>query len=230
MGRKGKQRQEARRRARQRREEQQQERPPEEEGVEAEAEAPARQERFGDAEERARGRGARKRAKREVGLLERVSRLRVSPWLIATPVVAIGVGVLAYLILSSGSSGTTGGTPSEGTPDPRVAGLPIDVSFDIEAGDDGGSTGGGSFFRPDTFTANAGDVVEFVVTNTGSVTHNIWLAGADNQYETEDDFGPINLIEPGETDRLVSKIDEPDTYLFRCQIHPLLQIGTLVLQ
>ncbi len=131
----------------------------------------------------------------------------MSPWLITVPVLVIGVGVLAALIVTSGSSGTTGGAPSEATPDPRVAGLPIDVSFDIEAGDDGGSTGGGSFFRPDTVTADAGDVVEFVVTNTGSVTHNIWLAGADNEYETEDDFGPINLIEPGETDRLVSKID-----------------------
>ncbi len=231
MGRKGKQRREARRRARQRREEQQW--PPGEDAVPAGVTEPQQEEAVHPAAAvsgAGQGRSSRKRAKRGGGLWGRVRRVRLSPWLITVPVLVISVGVLAALILTSGSSGTTSGAPSEAPPDPRGAGLPIDVSFDIEAGDDGGRTGGGSFFRPGTFTANAGDVVEFVVTNTGSVTHNIWLAGADNQYETEDDFGPLPLISPGDTGRLVVKVDEPDTYLFRCQTHPQLQVGTLVLQ
>ncbi len=112
-------------------------------------------------------------------------------------------------------------------PDPRVAGLTPDVSFDINAGGAANS----AFFSPDTVAANAGDVIEIVVTNTGSVIHNLRLAGLDDEYDTADDFEmPPNVIEPGETQRLVVKIDEPGTYSFRCDFHPLVQTGTLTLE
>ncbi len=232
---KGKRRREARRRARQRREDQPAERPPLEEGVAAEATGPVYEESPGREEEAVpsaaearHGRAARKRAKRgDVGPWERVRSLRVPPWLIVTPVAVIGVGVLAYLILSSGSSGVTGGLAPSPSPDPRVAGLTPDVSFDIQAG----GIANNAFFSPDTVAANAGDVIEIVVTNTGSVIHNLRLAGLDDEYETADDFEmPPNVIEPGETQRLVVKIDEPGTYRFRCDFHPLVQTGTLELE
>lgn len=236
MSGKGKRRREARRRARQRSAEQRVERPPQEEDVADAAgspeEGPSRpggERLHAAAPEAGHGRAPRKRSKRRAAPW--VSRLRVSPWLIATPVVAIGVGVLAFLILSSGSSGVTGGgTSATPTPDPRVAGLPIDTPIEITAGDDGANPASSSFFQPDSVTADAGDVIEFVVTNTGSVTHNIWVAGPDNEYETDDDFGPIELISPGETGRLVVTIDGPGTYLFRCEIHPDIQIGELILE
>ncbi len=235
MSGKGKRRREARRRARQRREDQPAERPPLEEGVAAEAEGDAlsedvrREEPAQAAAEARHSRAARKRAKqRDIGPWERVRSLRVPPWLIVTPVMVIGVGVLAYFILSSGSSGVTGGGPSSSpTPDPRVAGLTPDVSFDINAG---GETND-AFFSPDTVTASAGDVVEFVVTNIGSVSHNLRLAGLDDEYDTADDFEmPPNVVLPGETQRLVVKLDQPGTYRFRCDFHPLVQTGTLELQ
>ncbi len=131
MGRKGKRRQEARRRARQRREEQQ--RSPEEDAVPAGVTEPQQEEAVHPAAAvsgAGHGRAGRKRAKRGGGLWGRVRRVRLSPWLITVPVLVIAVGVLAALILTSGSSGTTG-APSEAPPDPRGAGLPIDVSFDI---------------------------------------------------------------------------------------------------
>jgi len=233
---KGRRRREARRRARQRRQDQPAERPPQEEGAAAEAAGPVYEESPGREEEAVpsaaearHSRAARKRAKRgDVGPWERVRSLRVPPWLIVTPVMVIGVGVLAYLILSSGSSGVTGGGPSSSpTPDPRVAGLTPDVSFDINAG---GETND-AFFGPDAVTASAGDVVEFVVTNTGSVSHNLRLAGLDDEYDTADDFEmPPNVILPGEVQRLVVKLDEPGTYRFRCDFHPLVQTGTLTLE
>lgn len=154
----------------------------------------------------------------------------MTPWAISGVVLSGGIALIAVLTLTAGSSGTSAPAAATPTPDPRVEGLPIDASFEIEAGDDGTGGGGGSFFQPDAVSADAGDVVEFVVTNTGSVTHNIWLAGADNEYDTSDDFGPIALISPGDTDRLVGKIDEPGTYDFKCQIHPDVQFGTLTLE
>ena len=202
--------------------------PPQEEGAE-EAAGPSVEEpaRTAAGPEARHSRAARKRAKRSGGIQERVARVHVSPWLIATPVVAIGVGIVAVLVLTSGSSGTTGGGSPSPTPDPRVAGLTPDVSFNIDAGGEVNN----AFFGPDTITANAGDVIELVVTNIGSVSHNLRVAGPDDEYDTADDFEmPPNVIIPGETQRLVVKLDQPGTYRFRCDFHPLVQTGTLVLE
>lgn len=228
MSGKAKRRREARRRARQRRDEQMAEPPPQEEGAEEAAGPPANEAAGTAAAPEARhSRAARKRAKHRGGLWERVGRVHVSPWLIATPVVAIGVGIVAVLVLTSGSSGTTGGLGATPTPDPRVEGLTPDVSFNIDAGGEVDN----AFFSPDTITANAGDVIELVVTNTGTVSHNLRLAGPDDEYDTADDFEmPPNVIIPGETQQLVVKLDQPGTYRFRCDFHPLVQTGTLVLE
>ncbi len=148
-------------------------------------------------------------------------RLRLSPWLIATPVVAIVAAIVVAFVLISGSSGTT-------EPASEVAGQTSTVSFTVEAGDDG--AGNNSFFDPDTIRGKAGDVIELVVTNPGSVSHNLRLSGPDKKYGTGDDFESEPFaIGPGETGRAVVKIDSPGTYPFRCDFHPALQVGTLVL-
>ncbi len=230
MSGKGKRRREARRRARQRREDQSAERPPLEEGVAADAAGPAYEESPGREEEAVpsaaearHGRAARKRAKRgEVGTWDRVRSLQVPPWLIVTPVLVIGIGVLAYLILSSGSSGTTGGGVTELTPDPRVAGLPVDDTMSVNVNDVN--------FSSTELSGNAGDVIEILVTNTGTISHNMVVAGLDDEYDTGDDFEPQPFaIQPGETGRLVVKLDPPDAYRFRCAFHPTIEFGTLTL-
>jgi uncharacterized cupredoxin-like copper-binding protein len=40
---------------------------------------------------------------------------------------------------------------------------------------------------------------------------------------------PPNVIQPGETERLLVKIDQAGTYSFRCDFHPQYQTGNLVL-
>ncbi|MDO8613650.1 MAG: cupredoxin domain-containing protein, partial [Dehalococcoidia bacterium] len=76
----------------------------------------------------------------------------------------------------------------------------------------------------------AGEVIEFLVTNTGTQSHNMVVAGPDNEYDTADDFNPAPFaIKAGETGRVVVKIDDPGTYLFRCAFHPTIEFGTLVL-
>ena len=232
MSGKGKRRREARRRARQRREDQPAGRPSPEEGVAAEAagpdyeESPGREEEaVPSAAEERHGRAARKRAKRgEVSLLDRVSSLRVSQGLIVTAVLLIGIGVLAYLVLSSGSSGVTvTGSSETPVPDPRVAGLPIDDSVSLNVNDVN--------FSNTELSGNAGEVIEILVTNTGTISHNLVVAGPDDEYDTKDDFEPYPFaIKAGDTGRLVLKIDEPGTYRYRCAFHPTFEIGALTLK
>jgi plastocyanin len=158
--------------------------------------------------------------------------MRISGWMIGLPVVVGGVVVLAVLILTSGSSGN-GGVKPEPTPDPRVAGQTPTATFDIEAR----GAESGSFYAPDTITATAGDVIAITVRNTGTVSHNLRVSGPNKQFDVDtsgekgDDFEmPPNVIKPGESETLVVKIDEPGTYPFRCDFHPLDQTGNLILE
>jgi len=110
------------------------------------------------------------------------------------------------------------------SPTPTEVAIP---TIRIEAGDRG-KPESDSFFNPDAFTIKAGEQVKVVVTNTGSQSHNLHIAGVDNVYDTEDDFvsDPV-IITPGNTGTLIVRIDQPGTYNFRCDIHPQVQLGTL---
>jgi len=149
--------------------------------------------------------------------------MRVSGWIIGIPVVVIGVVVVAVLILSSGSSG--GGAKPGPTPDPRVAGKTPDNSVSLNVDDVN--------FSLTKILGKAGEVIEFLVTNTSATqqSHNMVVAGPDNEYDTADDFAPEPFaIKAGETGRVVVKIDDPGTYLFRCAFHPTIEFGTLELE
>jgi len=148
--------------------------------------------------------------------------MHVSGWIIGVPVVVGVIGVVAVLILTSGSSG--GSAKPGPTPDPRVAGQTPDNSISLNVDDV-------NFSRTE-IPGKAGEVIEFLVTNTSPTqqSHNMVVAGPDNEYDTDDDFNPDPFaIKAGETGRVVVKIDDPGTYLFRCAFHPTIEFGTLVL-
>jgi len=150
--------------------------------------------------------------------------MRISGWMIGVPVVVIGVVVVAVLILTSGSSGGGGAKPGP-TPDPRVAGETPDNSISLNVDDVN--------FSLTKIAGKAGEVIEFLVTNTSGTqqSHNMVVAGPDNEYDTADDFNPAPFaIKAGETGRVVVKIDDPGTYLFRCAFHPTIEFGTLELE
>ncbi len=216
MGGKGRRRG-GRRRARQQQQEQRPERAPEDENVAAGEPVHA-----ASGAEAGDSRAARKRAKRGGGLWGRAGGIRVSPWLIAVLVVAIGAGILAVLVLTSGSSGTTGGAADTSATDP-LAGQTPDASVSLNVDDVN--------FSNTDLTGNAGEVIEFLVTNTGTISHNMVVAGPDNEYGTGDEFEPDPFaIKAGETGQVLVKIDDPGTYKFRCAFHPAIEFGTLVLQ
>ncbi len=148
-------------------------------------------------------------------------RLHLSPWLLAVPVLAVVVGVVAVLVIGGASSGSSPGVNQ--TPDPRVAGKTPDNTINLNVDDVN--------FSLTKISGKAGQVIEFLVTNTGTQSHNMVVAGPDDVYDTADDFGPQPYaIKAGETGRVVVKIDDPGTYLFRCAFHPYIEFGTLVLQ
>ena len=216
----GKRRREARRRARQRQEEQRPAQNVPAEGGSEHAAPPPRQESPAAREEVVHSRAGRKKARRQAGLWERVGRMRISGWMIGLPVFVVGVVAVVVLIVTSGSSG--GGVKPGPTPDPRVAGKTPENSISLNVDDVN--------FSLTNILGKAGEVIELLVTNTGTQSHNMVVAGPDNEYDTADDFNPEPFaIKAGETGRVVVKIDDPGTYLFRCAFHPTIEFGTLVL-
>ena len=143
-------------------------------------------------------------------------------------IATVALVVLGGLLLLGGGGDDSNGTPIV-TPDARIAGLPIDVTFTIDADDDGQNIN--SRFIPNTISTDAGQVVEIVVTNVGSVAHNLHLAGIDDEYDTRDDWltDPATLF-AGDTGTVLVKLDDPGTYAFRCDFHKLTQIGTFTVR
>ncbi len=126
------------------------------------------------------------------------------------------------------------GPEEEGLPQEGIQ-IPVEEAtreVTIEAGDEG-QPALDSVFDPDVITITVGEAVKLNVSNTGSVTHNLRIAGVDQEYGTADDFvakppdQASTLIKPGESGFTVVRIDEPGQYAFRCDIHPDVQIGTL---
>ena len=68
------------------------------------------------------------------------------------------------------------------------------------------------------------------------MTHNLRITGVDEEYGTADDFVTTPpdqasaLIKPGESGFVVVRIDKPGQYAFRCDIHPNIQLGTLIVR
>lgn len=125
--------------------------------------------------------------------------------------------------MTAGSSGTTVPAAPTPTPDPRVAGLAPDRTITVESGD--------NFFVQRSIEGEAGEVIEIIMRNNGAVTHNLRVAGPDNEYESGDDFESLPFaVRPGEQGRTVVKIDEPGSYIYRCDFHPIEQTGTLTLR
>lgn len=155
---------------------------------------------------------------------ERKASQSVTPWVMGGAAVLLAAVVGAVVLLSGGDSSGSGAPVV--TPDPRVAGLPIGTSVEVVADDDGQATN--PRFVPSEIVAQAGEVLEIQLANEGSVAHNLTVSGLDREYDTRDDF-TINALDAGESGTLLVKLDEPGTYPFRCDLHPVQQVGNLIL-
>ncbi len=158
---------------------------------------------------------------------------RIGAWVAAALVAVGGIAFIAVVVLSgSDNSGPAVITPSR-TPDPRVgtATTTAGQSFVVEAAGDPNT----AVFIPTSLQGKAGAVIEIIAKNTGTVAHNVRVSGPNKTFEPDeprsDDFVSDPLtIQPGQEGRVRLKLDQPGAYPFRCDFHPVLQIGTLTIQ
>jgi plastocyanin len=114
------------------------------------------------------------------------------------------------------------GEPFEGGPDAQQ---PVDVTLDVAMGD--------IFFEPSELEVEAGQTFRIELTNTGEFVHNLRIAGPDDTFDTEDDL--VSTPDPprvraGEGGQLVGQIDQPGTYRFRSDFHPVEMVGTITVR
>jgi plastocyanin len=88
---------------------------------------------------------------------------------------------------------------------------------------------GDAAFSPDNIEIVAGETVKIVVTNNGSISHSLRVAGADGEYETSDDFvatsgeDDSDIILPGEQGTVIVRFDDEGRYEFQDPTAPAAQ-------
>jgi plastocyanin len=104
---------------------------------------------------------------------------------------------------------------------------------------DGGDGDGGlsvvmddNFFDPDAITVPVAQEVTINLTNEGSAIHNMQIAGADNEYGTDDDAVSDPEIVNGGDQATVTWLtpDAAGEIDFRCEYHPDQMTGTITVQ
>ena len=110
-------------------------------------------------------------------------------------------------------------TPGPGTtPSPA----PAELNLALNVSDSG--------FDPPEITAAAGKSFKITLTNTGTVVHNLRIAGPDGQFRTDDDIAVSGFVNPGASGDASGKIDAPGRYPFRDDFNPTQFAGTLIVQ
>lgn len=99
-----------------------------------------------------------------------------------------------------------------------------EVTFDVSMGD--------NFYEPNEFTVPAGATVTFNLSNDGAAIHNMRVAGADNEFNTDDDaVSEPALVPGGETATVTwTAPDEPGTIDLLCDFHPTDMTGTITVE
>jgi plastocyanin len=123
---------------------------------------------------------------------------------------------------NGGPTATTASTtPGDDNGDNGGDGGP--VSFDISLRD--------NFFEPKEFTFSEGAEATFNITNAGTAIHNMRIAGADNEFNTDDDAISDQIIAAGATSTVEwTAPDESGTYDFQCDYHLPDMAGTITVE
>jgi plastocyanin len=128
---------------------------------------------------------------------------------IILPATLVSIALLAYAC-GGGGSGDNGGDGGDGP-----------VSFDVSMGD--------NFFEPKEFTVKTGQKVTFNLKNDGAAIHNMRVAGADNEYNTDDDaLSDPSQFSPGDTGTLEwTAPDKAGEIDLKCEFHPTDSTGII---
>ncbi|MFQ5473869.1 MAG: plastocyanin/azurin family copper-binding protein [Dehalococcoidia bacterium] len=134
--------------------------------------------------------------------------------------VPAGTGITGEMAPVCGQSVRGGGGGGPAAPTVTVEG-----SADVSMGD--------NFFEVDgatnpTLEVRTGESITFEIVNDGVAIHNMRIAGVDNAYDSEDDFvSDPDFFIAGDEGTLTFTIDEPGTFNYRCDFHPIDMIGQI---
>jgi plastocyanin len=107
-------------------------------------------------------------------------------------------------------------------------GVPLDAGGSISMGDNFFEVAGQ---RNPTFALTAGNTAGITLTNAGSAIHNMRTAGADGQYDTDDDqVSDPDLVASGEEAQIEISFATAGTYAYRCDFHPTDMAGEIAVQ
>jgi plastocyanin len=140
------------------------------------------------------------------------------------PHMAIALALLVLVALglaaACGGGGEQTATPTP-TPTPTAAGQ---AELEIIMKDNS--------FVPNQLTVKAAQTITVKLENQGQNTHNMHIAGPDNEYDTGgDDFiSEPDTFRAGQVGEIVFQIDQPGVYDFRCDFHPTVMIGKIIVQ
>ena len=88
-----------------------------------------------------------------------------------------------------------------------------------------------NFYAPNNLKVSLGETTLIQITNIGADTHNLRIAGADGEWNTDDDVvSDPELISAGGTATVEFAPTVAGTYTFRCDFHPLEQGGVIVVE
>jgi plastocyanin len=122
-------------------------------------------------------------------------------------------------------SGESSPTPTATATEPEeVGGGSLEITME--------DAGHGGTFEPNQLTVEAGASVIFNLTNDGEATHNMRIAGADDRYNTADDaVSDPESFSGGVTGTLAwTAPNEPGSFNFQCDFHPMAMTGDITVE
>jgi mono/diheme cytochrome c family protein/plastocyanin len=109
-----------------------------------------------------------------------------------------------------------------------AADVPVEAAVDVTMGDNFFDAGGN---QNPNFVVPTGATVTFNLTNDGAAPHNMNIAGADNEFETDDDaISDPDLITAGQAGTLQFTAAAAGTVDYRCDFHPDQMQGTITVE
>ncbi len=125
-----------------------------------------------------------------------------------------------------GQRGVTAPAPPSGEP------IPIEGEVTMEQGDNFFQLDGQS---PPTLQVAVGQEVTINLTNNGQAIHNMHVAGVDNTYEAaiceaggDEACSDPAAMSPDDTGTITFTFDEAGTFDFRCDFHPVVMTGQIL--
>ncbi|MCH8816033.1 MAG: cupredoxin domain-containing protein [Chloroflexi bacterium] len=148
------------------------------------------------------------------------------------------IALVTVLLLTAACGGDDASPTATPAPSEDAATAPGDgpATFEIAQREDiinGIAASGSQRFEPNSFIVNQGQQVTFNITNEGLGWHNMRVAGSDGEFGNADDTLTDHepRFVPGDTGTLVfTAPDIPGELKFRCDFHPDVMTGTIVVE